>query len=474
MIKKILIFTAFLIALTIVFSTSQSTNKMYNKGYAQENSTCDGYELNSTAVTMFNLDTSQVLCQVNQSEMLNLATLSKLIVVYMVLNEIDNNKISLDDQLLISEYGYALSGSPVLDYYFDLGNYFYTVEDLLKTIMVYSSPTAALTLAEYIAGINDMEPSEKSFIELATQRLQNIGLTSFELYNSTGLYNKNLCSIALSSNDNANTDIMYSNLFDESGVCNNNYNKMSAYDLSLLTYNIYKSPNVSYINQYYALESFTLNENSTAPSGEHERFNRNQIGIDGELGLAFTNNYTPDGSFDTSSLVSTINNNGVRYGIVILESISETEDESKGNIKTDLNNLSTSATNDYRHLPISSIGNWDLPVYAGKHNNVAILPTQERYIFIHNSYSPSDIPISYNISSTYNYNGYVKAPFNNSDILGEARVNLEQFTFLNNENTLSVDFKAESNVKRANIFKQIPILTMKALDSFVNWIKKVF
>ncbi len=437
-----------------------------------ETSNCsDLQKINSSSAMLYSLNTSQILCSFQENKAVNIGSLSKLVVVYMILEELDNENIYLHDIRYISEYGYEISKSTkIADYYYDYGRYGYTVEELLKATIVYSSPTAALTLAEYIAELNDEVPTEKSFIKIATRKLSDMGIKNSVIYNSSGLYNDTLLNI-LETSDKYNKD-MHSHL--EIGK----YNMFSAKDFATLIYYMNKLSSFDYIinkdDGYYTLDEFDLNENNDYPSSSgNNRNNRNKNNIENEVGLAFSNNYTFDKSMETSSLISIVNINSINYAILALDGVDADEKTSKQFVKDDAY-LLVNTIMDFQPVSISNIGIWKYKVYNGNIDYADIEPTIEHYMFIHKNSNLKEIGITFKLNEEYNYNSYLKAPVKSSTRVGTAKVNLDDFNFLDESYDLEIDFRVKNDVKRANIFKQIPMLVMRLFDSLANWIRTLF
>jgi len=109
------------------------------------------------------------------------ASLTKMMVSYVIASELESNSIKLDDKVIVSEKAWRAPGSRM----FIEVNTAVTVEQLLTGLIVQSGNDATIALAEHVAG------SEEAFASLMNQYAAQIGMTSTHFVNSTGLPHKN-------------------------------------------------------------------------------------------------------------------------------------------------------------------------------------------------------------------------------------------------------------------------------------------
>ena len=93
---------------------------------------------------------------------------------------INNNRLSLDDKFIVTENAWRLSESGYSSM-FIMVNDEVSVEDLLHGIIIASGNDACVTLAEGIAG------SEETFAEMMNEKAEEIGMTSTNFSNSSGI-----------------------------------------------------------------------------------------------------------------------------------------------------------------------------------------------------------------------------------------------------------------------------------------------
>ena len=95
----------------------------------------------------------------------------------LVMEAIDDGRLSYDDVLTASAYAASMGGSQV---YLEAGEQM-TVEDLLKAVCVASGNDAAVCLAEGVAG------SEEAFVARMNERAAELGMADTCFVNCTGL-----------------------------------------------------------------------------------------------------------------------------------------------------------------------------------------------------------------------------------------------------------------------------------------------
>ena len=125
------------------------------------------------------LDTSsgQVLAGQNQDQKLEPASLTKLMVAYLVFDAMKSGKIAADDTFTVSAKAAAAPGSRM----FAKAGQEVKVDDLLMGMIVLSANDAALALAEGLAG------SEESFVGRMNEQAKKLGLNSTQFRNAIGL-----------------------------------------------------------------------------------------------------------------------------------------------------------------------------------------------------------------------------------------------------------------------------------------------
>tara|TARA_Y100000741_G_scaffold330029_1_gene284350 strand:+ start:32 stop:1180 length:1149 start_codon:yes stop_codon:yes gene_type:complete len=137
-------------------------------------------ELNLKSYILIDPNTNTVIAESNSDGLIEPASMTKVMTAYVVADQINNNLISLDDEVLISEKAWKMGGSKM---FIEVGKKV-TILDLLKGIMIQSGNDASVAIAEYVGG------SEDGFVDLMNSYAGAIGMKSTYFANSTGLPNE--------------------------------------------------------------------------------------------------------------------------------------------------------------------------------------------------------------------------------------------------------------------------------------------
>jgi D-alanyl-D-alanine carboxypeptidase (penicillin-binding protein 5/6) len=127
-------------------------------------------------------DSGSILFERNADELVQPASLSKLMTAEYVFNEIKQGRLKLDDEFTISEGAWRRGGAPSrTSSMFAPLNSKARVEDLLRSVIIQLGNDACIALAEGIAG------NERTFAERMTTRARELGLAKSTFTNATGL-----------------------------------------------------------------------------------------------------------------------------------------------------------------------------------------------------------------------------------------------------------------------------------------------
>ncbi|UYO01312.1 MAG: D-alanyl-D-alanine carboxypeptidase [Devosia sp.] len=141
-----------------------------------------GFDTNARFAILMDYESGTVIFQKDADERLEPASMTKLMTLAVVFNEIRAGRVSLDDQFFVSENawrtGGAASGGSTM---FAELNSQIRVEDLVRSVIIQSGNDAAIVLAEGIAG------TEPTFAAMMNELAGQIGLEGSNFTNSTGL-----------------------------------------------------------------------------------------------------------------------------------------------------------------------------------------------------------------------------------------------------------------------------------------------
>ena len=146
----------------------------------------DSLNLSSESAILMDAKSGKILYEKNIEEQLPMASMTKIMSMLLIMENIENVSLKYEDKVLISENASGMGGSQV---FLQAGEQ-YTVNDLLKCIAVSSANDAVVAMAEKISG------SEEAFIDLMNRRAKELGLKNTNFANPHGLDNENHYSTA--------------------------------------------------------------------------------------------------------------------------------------------------------------------------------------------------------------------------------------------------------------------------------------
>lgn len=133
------------------------------------------------AILLMEAETGKVLYEENSAEPLPIASMSKLMTQYLVLNAIHNGTVTWESTYQPSEYVQSVvkkAGAVKLG--MTTGNS-YRVKELFTAMTVNSSNDAAIALAEMVSG------TEEAFVALMNEQAKSFRLKETTFFNASGL-----------------------------------------------------------------------------------------------------------------------------------------------------------------------------------------------------------------------------------------------------------------------------------------------
>lgn len=134
-------------------------------------------DLSCESAILISQDTGEVLYEHNAHEKLRPASVTKVMTILLIMEEIDSGRLSYSDKIACSENASSMGGSQIwLDATEEL-----TVDEMLKAICVVSANDCTVAMAEHIAG------SEEMFVEKMNQRAKELGMNDTTFKNCHGI-----------------------------------------------------------------------------------------------------------------------------------------------------------------------------------------------------------------------------------------------------------------------------------------------
>lgn len=134
-------------------------------------------EGSAAGAILIEAESGNVLFEHNPDVRLPIASVTKIMTLLLAVEAIDEGAISLTDTVTVSDTAASMGGSQA---FMEAGEQM-SVDDMLKAISVSSCNDAAVAMAEHLAG------SESAFVERMNKRAEELGMTSTDFVNCTGL-----------------------------------------------------------------------------------------------------------------------------------------------------------------------------------------------------------------------------------------------------------------------------------------------
>ena len=134
-------------------------------------------QISAPSVILMEATTGQVIYEQGAGERRSPASITKIMTMLLTMEALQEGEISLEDEVVTSEYASSMGGSQV---YLAVGEV-QTVETLLKCIAVASGNDASVAIAEHISG------TEEAFVGLMNKRAAELGMKDTHFMDCCGL-----------------------------------------------------------------------------------------------------------------------------------------------------------------------------------------------------------------------------------------------------------------------------------------------
>jgi len=132
---------------------------------------------NAKSAIMIEASTGEILFRKNENEKLAPASMTKMMSMLLIMEEIEKGNLKWDEKITVSENASSMGGSQI----FLEPREQMTVTELLKGIAIASGNDATVAMAERISG------SEEAFVKKMNERAKKLGLKNTNFVTSTGL-----------------------------------------------------------------------------------------------------------------------------------------------------------------------------------------------------------------------------------------------------------------------------------------------
>ena len=133
--------------------------------------------ITAPSAVLIEKSTGTLIYEKNAHERLAPASVTKVMTMLLVMEEIDSGRLSFDDVIVCSAYAESMGGSQI---WLEEGERM-SVHDMFKALAVVSANDCAVALAEHIAG------TESAFVARMNKRALELGMVDTNFLDCTGL-----------------------------------------------------------------------------------------------------------------------------------------------------------------------------------------------------------------------------------------------------------------------------------------------
>ena len=181
---------------TVMLSSCIAISTCALTGFTVEGKEERKLSTNCKSAYLMDFNTGECLYKENETARLPIASVCKVMTLTLVFDAVADGKIALDDMVTVSENAAGMGGSQV---FLDNGCT-YSIDQLIKSIIVCSANDSCVALSETVAG------GEEEFVAQMNKKATDLGCTDTVFANCTGLPRDTQYSCA------KDVAIMFSNL----------------------------------------------------------------------------------------------------------------------------------------------------------------------------------------------------------------------------------------------------------------------
>jgi len=347
--------------------------------------------INARTGILVDYHSDEVLYEFDSDAQIYPASMTKIMTSIVAFDLLKKNQLSLDDTFIVSENAWRLSQSGYSSM-FIMVNDEVSVDDLLKGIIIASGNDACVALAEGIAG------SENNFAEIMNEKAIEIGMTSTNFTNSSGINDP----------DNVST----------------------VRDIAIMSKYLIK--NYPKLYEIFKEKTFTWDRTGGDPikQGNRNPLLYKNVGVDGvKTGYLAVEKY---------SLASTMKKNERRL-IAVVSGFPTKNIRSSDSLK--ILNWGFRNTNTFE-ISKKNQTTFEIDTWLGKKNKINAITKDDFYLTI----SKKNIR---NIKVTLNYEGPIVAPINKGEKIGEIIVKNKD------EVVKKLPLFAAEDLKKVNFFRSL-------------------
>ena len=348
-------------------------------------------KISARTAILVDFQSEEVLFELEPDAEIYPASMTKIMTAIIAIDLIKKDKLSFDDKFTISENAWRLSQAGYSSMFIMINDQV-SVENLLKGIIIASGNDACVALAEGIAG------SEENFAEMMNEKAAEIGMTSTNFTNSSGINDPN--------------------------------NISTVRDIALMSK--YLINNYPDFYKLFKEKTFTWDRTGGDPikQGNRNPLLYKNIGVDGiKTGYLAVEKY---------SLASSMKKNERRV-IAVASGFETKKFRSSDSLK--LLNWAYRNSNTFE-ISKKDITTFEINTWLGKKNKINVSSDEDFYITV----NKKDIR---HLNVSLNYDGPVKAPIQKGEKIAELVVKKKD------EIIKTIPLFASDDLKKVNFFKSL-------------------
>lgn len=393
-------------------------------------STSTTVNLQAKAGIAVDAKTGQILYEKNGDQALPVASMSKLLSIYLVLQAIHAGKLKWDQKITISQPIAKVAKDTNLSNVPLRAGHSYTVKSLYQASLVYSANGAIEALGGAVAG------SPHAFVTQMRAQAKKLGMTSAKIYNACGLTNKQV------------GDLGYAN------VAGKAENEWSAADQAKLA--------VALLNKYpEVLQTTKITkmwfEKGTKDATKMENWNWMLKG----LAASYTKLHVDGLKTGTSdaagaNFTGTANNGGNRIVTVVLHARHKSQTDPARFQQTQ--KMMSYVYNNFKtvtyHAGQAVTGAKTVTTHDAKEKTAKTALASGVKLWLRNDQVASNITAKPQLKASLTKNQALEAPVAKNHRIGTANLSLkgDQLGFLGETKTVKVPLKVTQAVDKANVF----------------------
>ncbi len=162
---------------TLLVWNEMKDENLYKLTETEYTSKDNPLKLTCGGAILIDQNSGNILYEYNEHEKLRPASVTKIMSLLLIMEAVDNNKISLTDKVPCTEDAHQMGGSQIwLDPHEEL-----TVDEMIKAICVVSANDCVVAMADYLAG------SQEAFVEKMNSKAKELGMNDTTFKNCHGI-----------------------------------------------------------------------------------------------------------------------------------------------------------------------------------------------------------------------------------------------------------------------------------------------